>query len=322
MQAMGHADPNIFRRHYLNQIVSTDTLACFLRTPSREGLMRLAGHMSLTRDVNAPTSLTEKQKQDIVADPALQAARATRDEARRDLLKEHKQLKDARTVKADGWATYQRLQRAAKALHVRLQTDLLKSLRTEFFATAGARYIEAQQCRDGDSHNSAQEALTPLGRSCAFDIEERNLLPSLLFPAKDLKPASTVDEWTHLADAVRALISLCRRCSRPSGAVGPVFEPILEEECHHDEQIVETYPIVVPGTVCLFCLGNTSLPSHARTYAYARRSSLARHVQQYHLRFIHERFLCPHPSCADRSIWLEDILHFKNHAAAVHNVLH
>jgi Protein of unknown function (DUF3435) len=59
MQAMGHTDPNIYRRHYLNQIVTTDTLACFLGTPSREGIMRLVSHMSLTRDISAPTALSE-----------------------------------------------------------------------------------------------------------------------------------------------------------------------------------------------------------------------------------------------------------------------
>lgn len=75
MQAKGHTDPKIYRRHYLNRIVnrivSTDILACFLRLPSREGLMRLAGHMSLTCDVNAPTNLTTEQKEQLTTDPAL-----------------------------------------------------------------------------------------------------------------------------------------------------------------------------------------------------------------------------------------------------------
>ena len=140
------------------------------------------------------------------------------------MLKEHKWLKDTQAVKADGWATYQRLQKEAKALHLRLQTDLLKNLRTEFFATAGARYIEAQQCHDQDGHNIVQAALAPLSRSCTFDIQERNMLPSILFPSRDLKLVLVVNEWTHLADAVRILTSLCRRCSGSSGAAGHVFE--------------------------------------------------------------------------------------------------
>lgn len=37
---------------------------------------------------------------------------------------------------------------------MRLRTDIRKGLRADFCATAGARYIEAQQCHDRDSHNS------------------------------------------------------------------------------------------------------------------------------------------------------------------------
>jgi hypothetical protein len=65
MQALGHTDPNIYRGHYLNQIVTTDTLACFLGIPSREGVMRLASHMSLTRDVNAPTASSQSEIDEI-----------------------------------------------------------------------------------------------------------------------------------------------------------------------------------------------------------------------------------------------------------------
>jgi hypothetical protein len=41
----------------------------------------------------------------------------------------------------------------------------------------------------------------------------------------------------------------------------------LKEEIVHHEQIPDVFPIVVPGTVCLFYLGDTSLSAQARTYA-------------------------------------------------------
>ena len=320
MQAMGHIDPNMFRRHYLNQIISTDTLACFLRMPSREGLMRLAGQMSLTQDADAPTSLSEKQKQDILADPALQAARASCDLARSQLLTNCKRLKDAREADPKGMKGYVKLQNAAKALHNRLQSDKLKSLRAEFFATAGARYIE-EQCQDGRVSPSGS-ALTPLSHSRVFDIEERNLLPSIIFGPPESKQPAGNDDHARLAEVVRVLASLCRRCSRPSGRADTVYEPLSEEEMRHDEQTVDTFPILVPGTVCLFCLGDSSLPSHARTYAYARRSSLARHVERLHLRHVHAPFLCPHPYCTEQGTKMQDGMHFKNHAATTHNVVH
>jgi len=69
MQSMGHTDPQIFRRHYLNQIITADTLACFLSAPSREGIMRLVGHMSLTRDPSAPNALSQAQKDELHSHP-------------------------------------------------------------------------------------------------------------------------------------------------------------------------------------------------------------------------------------------------------------
>lgn len=319
---MGHTDPNIYRRHYLNQIVTTDTLACFLGVPSREGLMRLAGHMSLTRDVNAPTALTAEQREQLTFDPALKAVRATRVEVRNQLLKEHGKLKIAQDADADGWKHYQRLQKKAKTLSMKLQSDLLKHLRTEFFATAGARYIEAQQNGANAKQNPASTKLAVLGEHSVFDVEERNQLPALLFPHKICESENVTAEATSLLVAMRTMSSLCRRCSRPNQVNEVVFESLSEEQCRHDEQIVDTFPIIVPGTVCLFCLGDSALPSHARTYAYARRSALSRHVQSHHLRFLHDGFLCPHPSCADRAVHLDDATHFKNHAAIVHNVFH
>jgi len=100
-----------------------------------------------------------------------------------------------------------------------------------------------------------------------------------------------------------------------------LFECLNEEEIYHDEQIPDLFPIIVPGTVCL---GDTSLSSHARTYAYARWRSLARHFERNHLRLLPSmgNFLCPHPSCTAQEVHLVDVAHFKNHAATVHNVFH
>jgi hypothetical protein len=52
MQAMGHHRPEMYDKHYLNEIIETDTLGILLGTPSDKQLMDLASHMSLTRDPN------------------------------------------------------------------------------------------------------------------------------------------------------------------------------------------------------------------------------------------------------------------------------
>ena len=108
-----------------------------------------------------------------------------------------------------------------------------------------------------------------------FDVKEQNLLLSLLF-GDDTKSKANMEDSNRNLNMIRVFKSLCRHCSRPSKLSETLFKLLDKEEIRHGEQIIEIYPIVVPGTVCLFCLGDDSLVSHARIYAFARRSSLAR----------------------------------------------
>ena len=330
MQAMGHTDPNIYRRHYLNQIVTTDTLACFLETPSREGIMRLASHMSLTRDVNSPTALSQSQIDEIRADPVLCAAKDDRDVLRGKLVKEYRHLKVAKEADPSGYTQYKQLQRDAKAVDMKLRRKALTKVRDRFFASAGARYIEQQNapsCGVSDKLSaSTNEALTATNLSLPeFELLERNVVRELLFETamgSQKQDGRGGVSRISLPDVVRALRALCLRAGRPSKPSEIHFECLDEEEIRHDERFPDTYPIVVPGTICLFCLGNPTLTWTARTYSYARRSSLARHVQQHHLRYQRPDFLCPHPACSAEGVRLQHGQHFKNHAQTVHNVLH
>lgn len=166
--------------------MTTDTLACFLGTPSREGIMRLASHMSLTRDVNAPTAMSESQVNEIRANPVLCTAQANHDLVRSNLVKQHRHLKLAKEADPSGYAQYQRLQNAAKAVDTKLRRQALTEVREHFFASAGARYIEQQNAQsysvsdeletDGDHALAATTLSIP-----EFEIAERNAVRSLLF---------------------------------------------------------------------------------------------------------------------------------------------
>jgi Protein of unknown function (DUF3435) len=50
---------------YRNQIVDADIVSSFLERPSDEAMMKLIGHVSLTRDPNAPAKPTSAQRQQI-----------------------------------------------------------------------------------------------------------------------------------------------------------------------------------------------------------------------------------------------------------------
>jgi hypothetical protein len=54
---MGHVNGPIYEKSYRNQIVDADIASAFLETPSDEAIMKLMGHMLLTRDPNALDSL-------------------------------------------------------------------------------------------------------------------------------------------------------------------------------------------------------------------------------------------------------------------------
>jgi hypothetical protein len=52
---------------YRNQIVDADIVSAFLETPSDEAIMKLMGHMLLTRDPNAPAEPTSAQRRQVQA---------------------------------------------------------------------------------------------------------------------------------------------------------------------------------------------------------------------------------------------------------------
>jgi hypothetical protein len=67
-QAMGHVNSSIYERSYRNQIIDADIVSAFLETPSDDAIMKLMGHMSLTRDPNAPAEPTPAQRRQAGAD--------------------------------------------------------------------------------------------------------------------------------------------------------------------------------------------------------------------------------------------------------------
>jgi hypothetical protein len=74
-QAMGHVNGAIYEKSYRNQVVKADIVSAFLETPSDDALMKLMGHMSLTRDPNAPAEPTSGQHREVQADLEVIAAK-------------------------------------------------------------------------------------------------------------------------------------------------------------------------------------------------------------------------------------------------------
>ncbi len=56
-QVMGHSRAEIFDKYYVSHVVRTDLQSAYLGTPSKVGLLRLAGRMDLTRDPTAKSAV-------------------------------------------------------------------------------------------------------------------------------------------------------------------------------------------------------------------------------------------------------------------------
>lgn len=72
---MGHVNGTIYEKSYRDQVVDADIVSAFLETPSDEAIMKLMGHLSLTRDPNAPAEPTSSQHLEVQADLEIVVAR-------------------------------------------------------------------------------------------------------------------------------------------------------------------------------------------------------------------------------------------------------
>jgi hypothetical protein len=329
-QAMGHVNGTIHEKHYRNQIVDADIVSAFLETPSDEAIMKLMGHMSLTRDPNAPAGPTSAQRRQVQTDAEVIAAKKEADistKAIRDcygtLAAAKRKAKEDLTLQTE-LKENTRLRKEHDSLSKRKLTSLFELSREEYFSTLGAACLENQ-------HTGQEEPAAP--SMPAFLFSERDALAKLLFPPPTLKPKPYSEQIEDSCQIIRLYASLCGRREYPrtrrgaqhdgqdrseeSGEVSEIKPCFLDTE-------PDIYPMQCPGTQCLFCLGDVSLAANVRTRCFANPFTLTRHVHKQHLQYLPTKqpFTCPHPSCSMDRFLLQDANHYKNHALMVHSVAH
>jgi len=325
---MGHARASIFDRYYRNCIVQLDTQSAVLGVTSRDALIKLGGHMSLTRDPSAPSKVPRDQSA-VDSDPEVQALVKERTRLRGDLISRFGMIRPregAEELHREMYGVYQRLLRSLTAAKKIVDRRVSEGTREEFFRTAGTKYI------DEERRGVVQQYVEP---TPVFDFEERAELAGLLFPKvthphhprpnADLTERSEDEIYEKRIAVMRTMVSLCsRRMPRPQPhsrprTLDPSLKAIKDEESEGEDEDPDTFPTLCPSTVCLFCLGDDSLSSTSRTFAFRRKAYLQKHVQEQHLRGKDwkKELECPHPHC---EVELESDMHFKNHSANVHNV--
>ena len=323
-QAMGHSNSQIHDRYYQNQILAADIVSAFLDTPSDEALMKLMGHMSLTRDPQAPSKPTPAQCDQVRNDPEVKESRKSVEELTKALRERYGPITKARKQSKgnpgliSALKARDRKKRDHDCLYKRKLAMLFETSREHYFATLGATCLENQHLGRPEPEGPAV-----LG----FRFSERADLVKLLFPAPRSQPASYEEQIRDSSQIIRLYAALCERRETPR--LRQQTESYIVEEsrdikpCFLDTD-PDIYPMKCPGTQCLFCLGDSSLTASIRTRCFSKPYTLTRHVHKQHLNHIptKQSFLCPHPSCAIDGVILENSDHFKAHALHEHNIVH
>jgi hypothetical protein len=140
----------IFERSYRNQVVDGDIISAFLETPSNEAIMKLIGHLSLTRNLNAPAEPTSAQRRKVQADPELVVARSLLNSSTKALRDRYGSVAAVRR-KAREDPTVQiklnenkKLKKDHDRLFRRKLTSLFEALRKEYFSTIRTACLENQ----------------------------------------------------------------------------------------------------------------------------------------------------------------------------------
>jgi hypothetical protein len=329
---MGHVNGTIYEKSYRNQVVDCDIVSAFLETPSDEAVMKLMGHLSLTRDPNAPAEPTSAQRREIQADPDVVMARSLLHSSTKALRDRYGSVAAAKR-KARGDPTVQikldenkKLKKDHDRLSRRKLTSLFEASREEYFSTLGAACLENQ-------HTGQEEAAGP--SIPTFRFSEREGLAKLLFPLPSQKPKSYQQQIEDSCQIIGLYSSLCSRREYPRTRRGPQDASQDQSDsvksndasevkpCFLDTE-PDIYPMRCPGTQCLFCLGDITLAATIRTRCFKNPFTLTRHVDKQHLHYLPkgQSFNCPHPSCSLEGFILQDANHFKNHALQGHGIAH
>ena len=306
---MGHARAGIYDRHYRNTNIQLDTQAAFLEVPSSDALIKLSGHMSLTRDPSVETSI-KIDKTAINSNPDVLYLESICSQLRDDIIKDYGKIKNS--VGTNIYEKYQTEGRRLRTLKTKVKRNLETTARQEFFRDASSRYIDEQR------RGIHKEFVEPKPK---FQIHERNQLADLLFMNRDVRNMSEKEIFLRRLEAMKNLVRLCDlHMPRPAASRRSTNqEKILQDIPLESETSANVFPLVCPGTYCLFCLGNRSLCESSRQYAYSRKDVLQKHVEK-HLRDLNwsNALECPHPLCREN---LKSDMHFKSHAAKIHNIL-
>jgi hypothetical protein len=80
------------------------------------------------------------------------------------------------------------------------------------------------------------------------------------------------------------------------------------------------FPLVYKKTQCIIYIGNERILYKKWTRSFKRVLHIWDYVEDIHLSKAKQPFICHHPVCKAQGLVLDNVMHFKNHVARVHEI--
>ena len=319
---MGHSRSEIFDKYYVSQIVGADIQSVYLGILSKDAIIRLAGHMSLTRDPRVLTAIGQSRLSYIELEPEVKALKAKRDHLKADIIARFGMIKLARDQDTDLYEDYQ-----ATLADLR---NRKKQVDREKFSFDWQTYFANVGCEEIDRQRRGLEP-TYVNEQPSFAIEERVYLATLLCRNENVEETSEDVFQARRIQALQYMVSLCSRREAPrqtrqssemeidQSTTTIEMEDLGDEDDEEDEEreTLKRKDMICQGLQCPWCFHTQSLPIDTRTFGFANKYTLCRHITAQHLKFRNSNIQCPYQSCKAK---IETKIHLKNHIEKDHKL--
>ena len=293
------------------------TQDAFWRRAANHDSAKAASRIDRLRNPRRPKKLTEQQGGQVRQNSKILKLAATRDRLRSEMLKKFDVVKMA--VEEPIYEDYQVLGRMLNSTIRAEERALLKQVQEKYDAAAPVIDIQRQlneNVPDDDDDISDSETV-----QIKF-VERRRIAEAALSD-----PSAFADQkglHRHV-DLCMNMIALCQRRkrraprtndSRERPSIKITVDQIVPKSEPEEKRNV---PLKCRDFQCLFCLAS-NLPWEDKRQVYASKNSLQRHTDRCHLNQfqLSEKLPCPDDFACDEVI-LKGKMHFKNHAARVHD---
>lgn len=317
--ALDHTGSMMFERNYLSRMIRYNTQDAFWgRTPNHDSA-KAASRIGRLRDPNRPKKLTEEQGSQVRQNSRILELAVTRDRLRAEIVAEFGVVKMA--LGEPIYDDYQVLGRMLNSTIRAEERALLKQVQEEY--DVAAPVIDIQRQLNGEF--SDDEDATSASETVQIKCVERRRIAEAAFS----DPSTFADQkgFRRHVDLSMDMIALCKRRerrrprtyrSREGPFIKTADDPVILPKSEPEEK--RNGPLKCNGFQCLFWLAGHDLPLEDKQKVYASKNSLQRHTDRCRLNKFKtdENVPCP-DDLACEGVILDGKMHFKNHAARVHN---